>query len=342
MVALAEGEQGHGGRIAGAVRSRIGPTADHVAKRVDAEGALLDDHRTEEAGDEEGGQSRHPRRLVTVEITPSPAQEGRCHEPNDETNPLDVAVLPHHEGVCFEVLHIGDGGLWLQAEEQPADMGVEEALGDVVRILILVDVLVVDAVVGGPVQGGVLEGSGAKQQDEDLHGPLGLEGQVGEEAVVAQGDAKTGGVVVEDEQGPDEGPTLHLARSAGFQVILGPQEPRHHRQRQQGRADQENGRDPLDAVDRKIPKLHTNRDCGADSAEASGIESAENPLFGLLNYEAAGKKRQKRRFSDYRPHKRTDFQIIPRDRAGDRANSSRRRCAPVRASSPRRSFPSGA
>ena len=56
MVALAERQQGHGGGVAGAVRGRVGLTADHVAQRVDAEGALLDDHAAEEASDEEAGQ----------------------------------------------------------------------------------------------------------------------------------------------------------------------------------------------------------------------------------------------------------------------------------------------
>ena len=57
-------------------------------------------------------------------------------------------------------------------------MGVKEALGDVVRVLVFIDMLMVDPVVGGPIQGRILEGSRAEKEDEELHRPLGLEGEV--------------------------------------------------------------------------------------------------------------------------------------------------------------------
>ena len=135
-------------------------------------------------------------------------------------------------------------------------MGVKEALGDVVRVLVFIDMLMVDPVVGGPIQGRILEGSRAEKEDEELHRPLGLEGDVREEAVVAQGDTETRSVVVKNEHRPDEGPALHLAGVTSGQVILIPEEPRHHGQRQQGRTDQKNGGDPFDAVNREILKLH--------------------------------------------------------------------------------------
>ena len=117
MVTLAEGEQSHGARVASAVGGRIRATANHVAERVDAEGALLDHDRTEQSSDEEGGQGSHPRGFVAVEVTPRPAQEGRGDETDGETDPLDVAVLPHHERVSLEILDVSDGRLWLQTEE---------------------------------------------------------------------------------------------------------------------------------------------------------------------------------------------------------------------------------
>jgi hypothetical protein len=73
---------------------------------------------------------------------------GRDDEAHEGADPLDVAVLPHDERVGFEVLDVGDGRLRLEAEEEPADVGVEEALGDIVGIFVFIHVLVVDAVVG--------------------------------------------------------------------------------------------------------------------------------------------------------------------------------------------------
>jgi hypothetical protein len=58
---------------------------------------------------------------------------GRDDEAREGADPLDVAVLPHDERVGFEVLDVGDGRLRLEAEEEPADVGVEEALGDIVQ-----------------------------------------------------------------------------------------------------------------------------------------------------------------------------------------------------------------
>ena len=256
MVALAEGQESDDAAVAGAVVGRIRATADHVAERVDAEGALLDDDRAEQAGDEEAGQGGHARVGVAHEGGVAITEGGRHHEAHEGADPLDVAVLPHDEGVGFEVLDVGDGRLRLEAEEEPADVGVEEALGDIVRILVFIHVLVVDTVVGGPIQGRILEGSGAEQEDEELHRPLGLEGDMRKQAVVAQGDAEPGRVVVEHEHGPDEAPAVDLVGGLSREVELGPEEPGDHGQREEGCPDQKGGGHPFDAVDREVFELH--------------------------------------------------------------------------------------
>ena len=232
-----------------------------MAERVDAEGALLDDDRTEEAGDEEGGERGHPRIGVELrgdeEDAVSIAEDGRHHEAHEGADPLDVAVLPHDEGVGLEVLDVGDGCRRLEAEEEPADMGVKEALGDIVRVFVFIHVLMVDTVVGAPIMGRILERSGAEEQDEELHGPLGLEGNVGKQAVVAQGDTEAGRVVVEHEHGPDEAPAVDLVGGVSRQGVLGPEEPWHDGQREEGRQDQKGGGHPFDTVDREVFELHS-------------------------------------------------------------------------------------
>ena len=256
MVALAEGQESDDAAVASAVVGRVRAAADHVAERVDAEGALLDDDRAEQSGDEEGGQGGHARVGVAHEGGVAITEGGRHHEAHEGPDPLDVAVLPHDEGVGFEILDVGDGRLRLEAEEEPADMGVEEALGDIVGIFVFIHVLVVDTVVGGPIQGRILEGSGAEQEHEELHRPLGLEGNVGKQAVVAQGDAEAGRVVIEHEQGQDETPAMDLVGGVNREVVLGPEEPGDHGQRKEGRPDQEGGGHPFDAVDREVFELH--------------------------------------------------------------------------------------
>jgi hypothetical protein len=71
-----------------------------------------------------------------------------------------------------------------------------------------------------------------------------------EQAVVAQGDAEAGGVVIEDEHRPDEARAVDLVGGVVSQMELGPEEPGHHGQRKEGGPDQEGGSHPLDAVDR--------------------------------------------------------------------------------------------
>ena len=261
MVALAEGEERDGAAITGAVVRGVRLAADHVAERVDAERALLDNDRAEQAGDEEGGERGHPRigveRRGDEEDAISIAEDGRHHEAYEGANPLDVAVLPHDQGVGFKVLDVGDGGRRLEAEKEPADMGVKEAFGDIVRIFVFIHVLVVDAVVGAPIVGRILEGSGTEEQNEELHRPLGLEGNMGKQAMVAQGDPEAGRVVIEHEHRPDEAPAVDLVGGVSREVILGPEEPGDHGQRKEGRQDQEGGGHPLDAVDREVFELHS-------------------------------------------------------------------------------------
>ena len=136
-------------------------------------------------------------------------------------------------------------------------MGIKEAFGDIVRVFVFIHVLMVDTVVGAPIMGRILEGSGAEQEDEELHWPLGFEGNVGKQAMVAQGDTEAGRVVIEHEQGPDETPALDLIRGTISEGELGPEEPRYHGQRKEGRPDQEGGGHPLDAVDREVFELHS-------------------------------------------------------------------------------------
>src|SRR5690606_2313788 len=78
----------------------------------------------------------------------------------------------------------------------------EEAPRDAVGIVVLVvDVLVVLAVVRGPVEGGILKGGRTEEQGGELDGASGLEGLVGEESVVAERDAHARGGKENHEEG---------------------------------------------------------------------------------------------------------------------------------------------
>ena len=113
-------------------------------------------------------------------------------------------MLPHDEFVLLQVLNVVQWRNWLELEHEPAHMGPEEALGDVIGVLVGIDVLVVLAVLGAPPQGGILKGGGPKEQNEDLYGPLGPIGLVGEKPVVSHSDADAGGRIEEKKNSEKE------------------------------------------------------------------------------------------------------------------------------------------
>lgn len=53
----------------------------------------------------------------------------------------------------------------------------------------MIDVLVVGAVIGAPIEARIFKGAGAEDEGEEFHWPFGLKGEVRKEAVIAKGDA---------------------------------------------------------------------------------------------------------------------------------------------------------
>ena len=122
-----------------------------------------------------------------------PADERRetiaDHDP-DHPPPL---VLPANQGIILEIVDIGQRHVTAdRAEHHPADVRVEEAKLDVVRICIVVGVLVMAAMIRAPLERGVLHRRGTEDEGEQPHRPLGLERQVREQPVIPQRDAQAG------------------------------------------------------------------------------------------------------------------------------------------------------
>ena len=76
---------------------------------------------------------------------------------------MNELILPHDETIFMKILDVVNGRGGLEFEHEPAHMGPEEALGNVVRIVVGVDVLVVLAVFGTPPDGGILKGGGPEE-----------------------------------------------------------------------------------------------------------------------------------------------------------------------------------
>ena len=85
-------------------------------------------------------------------------------------------------------------------------------------VVVGIGVLVVCAVHGDPLDDGALGGHGAEDADDECHWAACFEGLVGEEAVVADGDAEPGEDVHHEEEGEvdpgeSEGPDKHDRRT---------------------------------------------------------------------------------------------------------------------------------
>ena len=101
---------------------------------------------------------------------------------------LHVAVLPHHELVLLQIAHVLVSDIRAKLEHQPADMGVEKALRDIVRILVVIDVLVMRPMFAAPHERGVFKGAGPEKQREESYGPMGVEREMRKKPMVAQRD----------------------------------------------------------------------------------------------------------------------------------------------------------
>ena len=148
-----------------------------MTEGVNAKGAVLQNDHAENAGNQESAQGRSP-------AAPGIADRGRQSERDQRANQMDVPVLPPDQWILLQVRHVVEGGRWIKFEQQPADVGVEKALGDTVRVIVVIDVFVVAPMFASPQERGVFEGAGPKNQRKQTNRPMRLECQMREKPVI--------------------------------------------------------------------------------------------------------------------------------------------------------------
>src|SRR2546430_1028321 len=194
VVTLAESKQGHPRAVACGAAAGIRLFADRVAKRIDEKSHVLDNDDAGHSRDQETAQRGGPS-------APRPSDRRGQREAGEDGDEEIVAVLPQHQPVLLQVGYlVVQARLRFQLEENPADVGVEKAFREVIRIVVLIHKFMVTAMVGGPVQDRVFESGGAKQQREQAHRPARLKCSMGKEAMVAERDAEAGAPKKDNEQ----------------------------------------------------------------------------------------------------------------------------------------------
>jgi hypothetical protein len=201
-----------------------------MAGGIDAKGAMLEANDACDAAEEEAAEGAEGTGM-------EPAEAGGKAEADDDGDVIDVFVLEADHPVAVEIDDVIERRGRIEFEEEPADVGMEEALADVVGIFLVIDELVVAAMLGAPEEGRVLKGGGAEEEGEEADGPVGPERKVGEEPVIAEGDAEAGGDEHSEEKGelePIDAKTPEVEGNGG--------------EGQKERSDEEAAGGPIDAV----------------------------------------------------------------------------------------------
>ena len=105
---------------------------------------------------------------------------------------MDMSMLPHDQRIFLEIGYVIERRLWPELEQEPANVGVEKSFGDVVRVLVVIDMFMVPAMFARPEQNGVLESARAENECEQTHGQFCSEGHVRKQPVITERNAETG------------------------------------------------------------------------------------------------------------------------------------------------------
>lgn len=159
VITLAESDQGCDNVVSRRIPVIERLLADPVGERVNAEGSLLDEE------DAKDSCIHKPARPI------APAQachESRYSQAHRHENLQVVTVLPYHNGVCMEVRDIRTTDpLRVLLHNHPADMRVEQALANRVRVSVGIRIAVVGAMVAGPRKDRPFNGSPANGREPD-------------------------------------------------------------------------------------------------------------------------------------------------------------------------------
>src|SRR5438045_9275482 len=103
---------------------------------------------------------------------------------------MNVAVLPHHQAVFFQIVYVIKRRLREELEQKPPNVRVEKALADVVRIFLVIDVFVMAAMFARPHQHGIFKRSRAEEQHKNSDRPCRAESKMGKHAMIPESHAE--------------------------------------------------------------------------------------------------------------------------------------------------------
>ena len=120
-----------------------------------------------------------------VEVT----EDRRECETHKNRNRNIVFVLEPSQAVFLKIAHPSERGVGPAAEEQPANVGMKKATGNIIGIIIVIHKFMVTAMVGRPSQRGTLKSCGSEKQGVKLDDRVCFEREVRKKAMIAERDA---------------------------------------------------------------------------------------------------------------------------------------------------------
>ncbi len=209
-----------------------------MAGAVDEESGVLRRYDAGDAADQQTAEGADPAVIKK-------SGDRRQDKPDKHGKDMNVTMLPAHERVSVEIRHVVQGGLRVELEKDPTHVGVEKTFADVVRIVVVVNVLMVAAMVARPLEDGVFESGRSEYEHHQAKRPFRFKGLVGEKAVITGRDAESS----EDEH-DEEHPEVEPVEA---------EEPKIDWQRghgEQRRSDKERAADPINALSWKRENFH--------------------------------------------------------------------------------------
>ncbi len=158
VIALAIGEEGQQVIVPGAVTLGVGTAAPEMCQGINEEGDVMVNHQSQQTHQQQG----------TNDVAVPDAQQQRQTQVHEGSEGHVVLVLPHHDGVALQIPGIAEvlliGAVLAQHPAHVAEP--QAATGRVGVPVVVVDVAVMAAVVGGPDQDAVLQGARAPEGKE--------------------------------------------------------------------------------------------------------------------------------------------------------------------------------
>ena len=95
--------------------------------------------------------------------------QGWQDEADRDCEEMNMAILPDDQRILLEISNIIERRFWPELKQHPAHVSVEETFGDVVRIFLVIDVLMMASMIARPHEDRILKRRGAEDECEQAH-----------------------------------------------------------------------------------------------------------------------------------------------------------------------------